>query len=358
LQGDHKGALEELLPALDMEPGRHVDWGICATTHVSLLTLAGHADEAARRGLTCMEICRAERLSPTLRSMSRATADALIAAGRLPEARVIASELVDDCEREGIHGVNLALAYETLATVGMMQNDRALFEHAAARCNRESKRYPSLRARFERLLREAVQRGVREASPIHATDQENDRNLRELQTRLAGCLDRNERAHAVLFALVNAMHAQGGYLFGMQSGVLGVIAHCESVHGETASRGTAHNTALWPQPSERIRSLAESTLLDALETSSAATLSAAALHTLQTGGPVPVNDSLAAFALGNSQGVERAVAAVAVIITESKPASGSQPPSEPCSQPANALLELLGSTLLDRDDVDPVTRVA
>jgi hypothetical protein len=208
-------------------------------------------------------------------------------------------------------------------------------------------------------MREAVQRGVRESAASLASDQESDRNLRALQSRLDACVDRNERAHAVLFALVDAAEARGGgFLFGLHSGVLEVIAHCAIVQGETASRGTAHNAAPWPQPSERIRALAERTLLAAIETNSAATLSAAALHTLESGAPPPVADSLVSFVLSSSQGAERAVAAIAVVMLEPTSSSRSLPPSEPQSQPTPALLELLGSTLLDQDDVDPVTRVA
>jgi hypothetical protein len=288
----------------------------------------------------------------------RVTAEALIAAGRLDEARDLAADLVEQTEREGIQGVNLALAYEVLAMVGVQQGDGELFEHAAARWNRESRRYPALRARYERLLREAVQRGVREARPSLAPEAEQDRNLHALQLRLSACLDRNERAHAVLLALVDATHAAGGFLFGLQSGTLEVIAHCASVQGETASHGTAHNAAPWPQPTPRIRAIAESVLADALDTHSAPTLSAAALQTLEPGMPSARADSLAAFLLGGAQAGERAIAAIAVVVVDAKASTEKQPSSEPAAQPPTGLLELLGSTLLDRDDVDPVTRVA
>ena len=355
LQGDHKGALDDLLPALDMQPGRHIDWGIATATHVALLMHAGHVEEAVTRGLEYVGICHELRLSPTHRSMSRVTAEALIAAGRLSEARELAHNLVDEYEREGVHGVNLALAYETLAKVGMQQGDSELFEHAALRFDRQSKRYPAVRARYQRLIREAVQRGVRETPSSLAPEHDHDRNLRALQTRLAGCLDRSERAHAVLFALVDAAGARGGFLFGLHSGLLEVIAHCASVQGETASRGTAHNAAPWPMPSARITALAETTLLDALETQSAATLTAAALHTLAPGTPSepPGGDSLAAYVLGSSQSGDRALAAIAIVIVDDKVAV-----AESSEQPTTGLLELLGSTLLDQDDVDPVTRVA
>jgi len=358
LQGDHKGALEELQPALDMQPGRHIDWGIAAATHVNLLMLAGRADEACQLGLANIEICRAERLSPTIRSMTRVTIEALIAAGRLDEAHRLAIALVEDFEREGVHGVNLALAYELLATVGMMQGDIALFERAAARCDRESKRYPALRTRYERLMRDAVVRGVRHAHQSLPPEHESDRHLQALRARLEACLDRSERAHAALVALIDAARASGGYLFGLHHGMLEVIAHCASVQGETASRGTAHNAAVWPQPSDRIRALAESALIEAIETSSAATLSAAALETLEPAAPLSsTQDSLTAFVLSSTALGDRAVAAVAVLTRE--PRARDKPGgSEPSPHPTSALLELLATTLLDRDDVDPVTRVA
>lgn len=359
LQGDHKGALEEIAPALDVEPGRHIDWGIVTTTHVSLLRQAGRVDEAAARGLEAIAICREHRLSPTHRSLSRVTAEALMAAGRLDEARGLASALVEECEREGIHGVNLALAYETLATAGMLQGDGALFEHAAARCDRESKRYPALRARYERLLREAVQRGVRPAQASALAEQDEGRQLTALKARLAACLDRSERAQAVLIALMDAAGATGGFLFGLHSGTLEVIAHCAGVHGETASRGTAHNTTPWPAPSERIRALAENALLDALETHSAATLSAQALHTLEGREPAPsTRDRLSTYVLAADHADhagERAIAGIAVLVSEPL---GTEPAAEAARRPRPALLELLGATLLDDDEVDPVTRVA
>ena len=359
LQGDHQGALEELLPVVDtLLPGRHIDWGMAAAVHVSLLMQAGHVKEAVQRGLANIEICYELRLSPTHRSMKRVTAEALIAAGRLSEAHALASDLVEESEREGVRGVNLALAYETLAAVGMTQGDAALFEHAAARYDRESKHYPALRARYQRLMREAVQRGVRQAAPSIAPDHEGERSLRALQTRLAGCLDRSERAHAVLLAMVDATGTSGGFLFGLHSGVLQVIAHCTTVQGETASRGTAHNAAAWPQPSEEVRARAEAALLGAVEVSSAATLSAAALHTLESGTPAPADrDPLAAYVLGSPQEGERAIAAIAILIADPKRGS-SKLSAELTLHPNTALLELLGSTLLDQDDVDPVTRVA
>jgi serine/threonine protein kinase len=358
LQGDHKGALDELQPVLDLRPGRHVDWGIATATHVNLLVLAGRADEACERGLRSIEICRAENLSPTIRSMARVTVEALIAAGRLDEAHRLAGTLVEDFEREGVHGVNLALAYELLATVGLMQGDVALFERAAARCDRESKRYPALRTRYERLMREAVVRGVRHAHQSLPPEHDTDRYLHALRARLEGCLDRSERAHAALVALIDAARASGGYLFGLHHGMLEVIAHCASVQGETASRGTAHNAALWPQPTGRIHALAESALLDAIETSSAATLSAAALQTLEPASPCSITeDSLAAFVLSSSALGDRAIAAVAVLVREPK-VRDKPGGSDPLPHPTDAMLELLASTLLDRDDVDPVTRVA
>jgi hypothetical protein len=314
---------------------------------------AGYADAAVALGRDHLATCHAQRLSPTHRSMARVTSEALLAAGRLSEARELAASLVDEFEREGVRGVHLALAYETLATAGMLQGDVELFERAAARCDRESKRYPALRARYERLLREAVERGVRSAQPSLAVDADQERNLRALELRLSACLDRNERAHAVLLTLIDAAGATGGFLYGLQSGTLEVIAHCASVQGETASRGTAHNAAPWPQPSQRIRALAESTLAEALETQSAATLSAAALHTLEPGAPASPDsgDALVAFVLASSQGAERALAAIAVLIVDGDRQADT-------AHPATGLLELLGSTLLDQDDVDPVTRVA
>ena len=51
LQGDPASALEAVLPALaSTAPGRHLDWGFAAATHVSALTALGRLEEAVMHG--------------------------------------------------------------------------------------------------------------------------------------------------------------------------------------------------------------------------------------------------------------------------------------------------------------------
>ncbi len=357
LQGDIEGALEALKPGLEIKPGRHIDWPVVAGTHLALLIASGRAREAVELGLSHIETCRIHRLSPSHRTITRLTADAMVAAGRYEEAKALAIELLEDCEANGVRGVSLTPVCEALARAAMGLGDRAVFAQAAERYDRESALCPVLRPRYDRLIAEAAALGVCD-SAIEDSSAVAIRGtaiaMRALQNRLAQCDDAARRAQIVLAALIEATNASAGYLFGMRMGALEVIAQSEAhapeqailelVEARLRSETAAHQAATAGANGTEIAARAAAQI-STEDVSTVASSSRRSLPPSQMA-VVPKLQREVLVLVGPREG-DSAIAALAAL--DFKVAQSEAP---------RALIELLAVALLEKDDVDPVTRVA
>jgi hypothetical protein len=241
LSGDLQGALAAIQPAVAaVSPGRHMDWAFASTMRISFLNALGRHEEAAERALECLAICRRERLSPSHRSVMRVAAEALIGAGRLPEALAMADDCVRETEAAGASGLLLRAVYETRARVAIAMGDEAAFQLFVGRYVEDSRRghTPVFGSRFEQLLREAAARGLsapRALQGAHERSLDQALDARpnaegELLSRVAPA----ERAAASLKLLLQATSATSGLLFGLRDGRLEPLAGVSppsSTHG-------------------------------------------------------------------------------------------------------------------------------
>jgi hypothetical protein len=101
LQGDYQGALEALRPALELKPGRHIDWAMGAGAHLIALLGLGRAQEAVDLGLRYIEDCKRERITPSHRHLMRVTSEAMSAVGRHAEAFQLARWVVVEDQAVG-----------------------------------------------------------------------------------------------------------------------------------------------------------------------------------------------------------------------------------------------------------------
>jgi hypothetical protein len=322
-----------------VEPGRHLDWAFASTMRISFLNALGRHQEAAERALECLAICRRERLSPSHRSVMRVAAEALIGAGRLPEALAMAEDCVRETEAAGARGLLLRAVYETRARVAIAMGDEAAFQLFVGRYLEDSRRgrTPVFGSRFEQLLRDAAARGLslpRALQGVHerpldpAPDARSDAE-RELLSGIAPA----ERAAESLRLLLTATSASCGLLFGLRDGRLEQLAG-------VLPEGSTHG----------LREMLEQYFRSQLEVDAASTeldSSPAGCSELESWVDAAGRVFEPMLITGRRDGELFAIA-VAALHHE-----GAERPA-----PRRALLEAIGDALLEGADVDAVTCVA
>jgi hypothetical protein len=231
LQGDRRGGLEALLPALQLvAPGRHLDWMRVASAHVQALCDAGQSAEAVRRGLQYLAISERERLTGTIRDLQLACAEAMLAAGQAGSAAQLIDACLADCERLGVRGVVLGSCYGLRARAAAALRDARAFAEYARRYARECKReYAEAGAlAYRELARDAEQAGLSlpstSTSAALTQDQEAEQNAAELRARLLRCEDASAIAREALQILVRSGAAAAGHLYGLRDGALVTLA--------------------------------------------------------------------------------------------------------------------------------------
>ncbi len=163
LRGDADAALAALEPALrDARPGVHRHWSWVAGAHVQALDALGRREEAAERGLSYLAICERERLEPNHRNVALPLIEVLLSSGRIEEAAGLAERCVQEIEAAGVSGLARGAVLEACARVALAHHDAAAFERWAQGCAEVYQRghNPALRAKCERLLRDAEASGV------------------------------------------------------------------------------------------------------------------------------------------------------------------------------------------------------
>src|SRR5262249_41282179 len=137
LQGDPSGALELLLPALDLaRPRRHWCYPLVALTQISLLVELGRIDEALELGAKYVEIAEREELTSANSGIHVEYSLALLRAGRAEQALAMI-ERAFALQRPGGSGVGNGAICEARARIAIALKDTEGFERYAERCAEE-----------------------------------------------------------------------------------------------------------------------------------------------------------------------------------------------------------------------------
>jgi hypothetical protein len=226
LRGEYEAALERLTAAMDIaRPGRHRDWHHIAAAHVELLTLLGREDEATGQACDYEVLFTNMGIDQGLLGLGLSHARALLAAGRLEEARERCDKVLELHEDYGAGGVLLARCHETRARVALALDDKTGFDYWAARFAEFSlvAENPAIRAQYERLMQKgSAGEGPLEVAPegdLLSTALEQVRSG-TVNDRLANCIDQTERLRAALSMALDACGAKRGHLFGVRDGAL------------------------------------------------------------------------------------------------------------------------------------------
>ena len=337
LQGDFEGALAAIAPALaTAAPGRHLDWGFANVIQINVLNALRRYEQAAAHALTCLEICRRERLSPTHRSLMRLAAEALLGAGRLAEASRMAEDCVRETELAGATGLLLRSVYETRARVAIALGDEPAFRHALERYVEDSRRghTPVFGARYAQLLEEARACGFALGGSGSAGGEWTAPIVtgRPPPAHPLSGLAPQARRRACLELLLQATGAAGAFLFGLREGQLELLA------GNEAEPPAGLSVMLAGYFERQLEIDAAATEVDA---------SSPPLTELErwTDAAGRVFEPLL---ITGRRGGELFVTAVAALHHD-----GAQ--RKPVHRPS---LDAIGDALLDGDEVDPVTCVA
>ncbi|MFI5308459.1 MAG: AAA family ATPase, partial [Polyangiales bacterium] len=227
MQGDFAGALEALEPALTLAaPLRHREWPWLAASHIEVLTGLGRAEEAIELGRAHLELCEREGLEHGRRDVARATAEALIARGRIEEAIALLDGLIAEITASGARGLPLGIAYDVRARAAIAEQDAYGFRGFADLCATEyhADRNPVLAQKYERLLQSAKQHEIEPPPPSQRPSSRASRVApQEVYLRLARCSDAAERARCVLSVLVDLMQPDQAFLYGLHEGQVSLL---------------------------------------------------------------------------------------------------------------------------------------
>jgi tetratricopeptide (TPR) repeat protein len=355
LQGDPAGALEALRPVLTIDPMRNRDWSLVASAHVTALHELGRAEEAVTVGRSAFELSERHDLQPHNRMIAHATADALIATGRVEEALALAERMIAEVTAEGIRGLALGCFHELRARVAIAQDDGASFQKFADLCATEYRigHNPALAAKHARLVRGAVQRGLVPATVQRPSSPPGRESLAPVlgivRSRLLECENGSDRARCALTILSEHIQPAQAFIYGLREGQATLLS---SLHDdpEPAQLGVAVQRYLQRELQfEEVTDLSapldtdQRSHAESLEDSSARpeTLST----TLASGGS---GDALYPVLLTSKREGQLTIAGVVALGF-----SGGRR-----NMPSASLLNALADALITHDDVDPMTCIA
>lgn len=167
LQGDARGGLAVLEPALTLKPGQHIDWWLVAYSHVRVLCDLDRCAEACAAGERYVQTWTDAQLSNVDYGLQQVTAEALTRVGRHADARRMIDRYLDSQHQVGARGLRLGIAYETAARVAEAAGDTVASQRYAELCALEYKggRDLLLKAKLERLAKEIDSDGEPASTP-------------------------------------------------------------------------------------------------------------------------------------------------------------------------------------------------
>jgi hypothetical protein len=217
VRGDLSRAQSELETALlELPAGSHQIWVNLAATHVRVLDAAGRGSEAVAVGRSYLLQAQAVELGFTTNYILMALAVAEARQG-LPASTDHAMQVVEQLERIGSTGLNVALAYEARARVALAQNNRSAFERYAGLLEQlcAANDGEMFAAKLHKLQRDARARQAVTMPPMAAQAAVTAVGHTRLKSALQACSDLAARGQVALIALAAQCRATEGYLYYM-----------------------------------------------------------------------------------------------------------------------------------------------
>jgi tRNA A-37 threonylcarbamoyl transferase component Bud32 len=233
LQGDAKGALEQLLASFELAPAsRHWCFVPFATCHVALLSDLGRVEEACAVGRDYLALCQREELDTAVYGvqLGLAVSLALARGGHCEEGVALAERLIADLQRRQARTVMLGFAFETRARIALVMNDPPSFEHFAELCGGVYNlgKNAVLAARLARLLDEARTAKTNSIVPTARlqalTSEHSESEYATVYSRMEECADRADRARCALTILLQDLESFAGYLYGVNADALTLLS--------------------------------------------------------------------------------------------------------------------------------------
>jgi hypothetical protein len=220
LQGDLQAALDLVLAGLEIaRPLRSPFFSALAASHISLISDLGRTDEALALARQYAQLCADEQLVSG--DVGWRAALVLARAGECDEAVRILTPYIEQSEQLGRSGLAAGTFYETRARIAIAANDVVAFELFAERCAREYEKSnnAALKLQLVRLIDLAKERGLRPTDAItvmrHSLEPPApESEFQTLHSRIAECVDRDDRGRCVLTLLLQTTASSLGYLYG------------------------------------------------------------------------------------------------------------------------------------------------
>jgi hypothetical protein len=306
-------------------------------------------------GRSAFELSERHDLQPHHRMIAHATADALIATGRVEEALALTDRMVAESTAEGIRGLALGCFQELRARVAIAQDDGTSFRKFADLCAAEYRvaHNPALAAKHARLVQAAVERGLVPSTAQRPSSPPARDSLAPVlgivRSRLLECQNGLDRARCALAILSEQIQPAKAFIYGLREGQATLLS---SLHDdpEPAQLGAAIQRYLERELQfEEVTGL--STALDSDQRSRA--------ESIRDGGAKPetlsttlasdgVGDALYPVLLTSKREGQLTIAGVVALAF-----SGGRR-----NMPSAPLLNALADALITHDDVDPVTCIA
>jgi tetratricopeptide (TPR) repeat protein len=220
LEQDLEGALAAVQDGLACTvPQRHPFYASLLGQEIHVLTLLGRFDQAAAKARTALDLGPPNSASDLHIHIALALADA----GDFARALGLMAEAIATAERLGSRALSLCLLYEARARIALRMADQAAFGAAFARCRAEQNTAKNLGmdALVARLAAEAADYDAlsREFAATYqvALEQEPRSQYETINSRIAECVDRPDRARCALTLLLQSTRSSVGYLFGAGS---------------------------------------------------------------------------------------------------------------------------------------------
>lgn len=217
LEQDLEGALAAARDGLACSvPGRHPFYASLLGQQIHALTRLGRFEEAAAKARTALDQGPPNSASDLHARIAIALADA----GDYERAIGLMANAITIAERLGSRALSLCLLYEARARIALRMGDQAGFEAAFARCREEQNtaQNPGVDALVARLATEAVDYAAipRESAATYqvALEPESPSVYETINSRIAECVDRPDRARCALTLLLQSTRSSVGYLFG------------------------------------------------------------------------------------------------------------------------------------------------
>jgi Protein kinase domain/AAA ATPase domain len=231
VRGDNSAAIRKFeecrartQPAADGKSPSMMMWIWSNTGLAEALLYAGRAPEARDCARAALTFCEERRISSINSDLARGLALAEATLGEYAPAIARLDELIAKQRAAGLTGPRLGLNYEARARIAIWNQDEAAFEQHSRLAANEYRRgaHSPLAARYERLVNEALRAGFHATAELSDFEpstmlETNSTDMPDVQTAvlraMTGAQRSEDRAKRALRLLCEARAAAGGHLY-------------------------------------------------------------------------------------------------------------------------------------------------